>query len=147
MALSNFERKLSLFHFHTFYFTILPPGIAARETANHLGDLIGAVRGICACTDDRNDQNVVIDNAKDVLDEAQRMMEYSKVLLNNPDSGDAVKNLHEANKAVSNAIHNLLNSLPGQKDVDSAIKEIARASVAITDSQFPPTKVSISSSS
>ncbi|KAL5257851.1 hypothetical protein ACHWQZ_G012707 [Mnemiopsis leidyi] len=115
-------------------------GIAARETANHLGDLIGAVRGICACTDDRNDQNVVIDNAKDVLDEAQRMMEYSKVLLNNPDSADAAKNLHEANKAVSHAIHNLLNSLPGQKDVDSAIKEIARASVAITDSQFPPTK-------
>ena len=37
------------------------PGIAARETANHLGDLIGAVRGICACTDDRNDQNVVIE--------------------------------------------------------------------------------------
>ena len=100
------------------------------------------MRGICACTDDRNDQNVVIDNAKDVLDEAQRMMEYSKVLLNNPDSADAAKNLHEANKAVSHAIHNLLNSLPGQKDVDSAIKEIARASVAITDSQFPPTKVS-----
>ena len=45
-------------------------GIAARETANHLGDLVAAVRGICACTADRNDQNVVIDNAKDVLDEA-----------------------------------------------------------------------------
>lgn len=116
-------------------------GIAARETANHLGDLISAVRGICACTDDRNDQNVVIDNAKDVLDEAGRMMEYSKVLLNNPDSADAVKNLHEANKAVSNAINNLLNSLPGQKDVDSAIKEIARASVAITDNKFPAIKV------
>ena len=83
----------------------------------------------------------MIDNAKDVLDEAQRMMEYSKVLLNNPDSADAAKNLHEANKAVSNAINNLLNSLPGQKDVDSAIKEIARASVAITDNRFPPTKV------
>ena len=101
------------------------------------------MRGICACTDDRNDQNVVIDNAKDVLDEAQRMMEYSKVLLNNPDSADATKNLQEANKAVSNAINNLLNSLPGQKDVDSAIKEIARSSVAITDNQFPPTKVSL----
>ena len=64
--------------------TELNSGIAARETANHLGDLINAVRGICACTDDQNDQNVVIDNAKDVLDEAEQMMDCCKVLLSDP---------------------------------------------------------------
>ena len=71
----------------------------------------------------------------------ERMMVCSKALVASPDSPDAARALNEANKAVSNAIHNLLNSLPGQKDVDSAIKEVARASIMITDNQFPPIKV------
>ena len=59
------------------------------------------------------------------------------------ESADAARNLNESNKAVSNAINNLLNSLPGQKDVDSAIKEVARASIMISDNQFPNTKVTV----
>lgn len=40
-------------------------------------------------------------------------------------------------------MNNLLNALPGQKDVDSAIKEVARASLMLTNNQFPTTKVGL----
>ena len=36
---------------------------------------MGAVRGICAHIPDKNYQYVVLDNAKDVIDEAGRMMQ------------------------------------------------------------------------
>ena len=41
-------------------------------------------------------------------------------------------------KAVSQALNQVINCLPGQRDVDTAIKEIAAASVALTTGQYPP---------
>ena len=44
----------------------------------------------------------------------------------------------QAAKAVSQALNQVINCLPGQRDVDAAIKEIAAASVALTTGQYPP---------
>ena len=41
-------------------------------------------------------------------------------------------------QAVSQALNQVINCLPGQRDVDAAIKEIAAASVALTTGQYPP---------
>ncbi|KAK3096284.1 hypothetical protein FSP39_025308 [Pinctada imbricata] len=114
-------------------------GIAARDTANALKVLTEATRGVAATTADKNIQNLIIDSAKDVIDKSQRLLEETKRAMNDPDNPENQQRLNQVAKAVSNSLNNCVNCLPGQRDVDNAIRQITDSSQALATTQFPST--------
>ena len=63
-------------------------GTAARDAANALSNLTGAVRGVAATTEERDLQNGIIDQAIDVMDKSANLIEEAKRVVNNPDHPD-----------------------------------------------------------
>ncbi|XP_021356551.1 talin-1-like isoform X2 [Mizuhopecten yessoensis] len=112
-------------------------GIAARDTANVMRVLTDATRGVAATTEDRQVQLLVIDSARDVIDKSTRLLEEAKLALNNPDNPDNQTRLNQVAKAVSNALNNCVSCLPGQRDVDNAVRHIMESSQALTTSEYP----------
>ncbi|CAB1323173.1 unnamed protein product, partial [Coregonus sp. 'balchen'] len=99
-------------------------GVAARETAQALRTLAQAARGVAASTKEPQ-------SAAAMLDSAQYVMEGSAMLI------------HEAHqalvaKAVSHSLNNCVNCLPGQKDVDMALRSIGEASKKLLVDTLPP---------
>ncbi|GIY58861.1 talin-2 [Caerostris extrusa] len=91
----------------------------ARDTGSALKILTKAVRGVAATSNDRDVQTKIIDNARDVLDKSTLLR-----------------------KSVSTALNNCVNCLPGQKDVDDAIKSITETSQILNSRDFPQTNKS-----
>ncbi|XP_060074093.1 talin-1-like isoform X2 [Ylistrum balloti] len=114
-------------------------GIAARDTANVMRVLTDATRGVAATTEDRQVQLLVIDSARGVIDKSTRLLEEAKVALNNPDNPDNQTRLNQVAKAVSNALNNCVSCLPGQRDVDNAVRHIMESSQALSTSEYPTT--------
>ncbi|CAH1788698.1 unnamed protein product [Owenia fusiformis] len=115
-------------------------GTAAKDTATALKILCDAVRGIAATTGDKNIQNSMIDSARDVLDKSAKLIEEAKKAVNNPNNPDNQTRLAMVAKSVSQALNNCVNCLPGQRDVDNAIKEITNRSQNISIDKLPQTK-------
>ncbi|XP_066270430.1 talin-1-like isoform X12 [Branchiostoma lanceolatum] len=110
-------------------------GLAARDTANALRTLTGAVRGVAAATSDRQAQDHLIDTARDVMDKSVNLIEEAKKAVNDPNNPDNQQRLAQVAKAVSHALNNCVNCLPGQRDVDFAIRNIGEASKALLSGQ------------
>eukprot|EP00058_Branchiostoma_floridae_P006922 XP_002592410.1 hypothetical protein BRAFLDRAFT_67276 [Branchiostoma floridae] len=110
-------------------------GLAARDTANALRTLTGAVRGVAAATSDRQAQDHLIDTARDVMDKSINLIEEAKKAVNDPNNPDNQQRLAQVAKAVSHALNNCVNCLPGQRDVDFAIRNIGEASKALLSGQ------------
>ena len=72
-------------------------GIAARDTANALKSLTSAVRGVAANTQDRPNQNLMIDRAKDVMEKSANLLEEAKKALQNPNHPDNQQRLAQVN--------------------------------------------------
>ncbi|KAL3884759.1 hypothetical protein ACJMK2_024867 [Sinanodonta woodiana] len=117
-------------------------GIAARDTAHALRVLVGAVRGVAATTNDQEVRRLIIDSAHDIIDKSRRLLEEAKNAVNNPDNPDNQQRLNQVAKAVINALDNCVNCLPGQRDVDNAIKRITEFSQTLSTIQFPSTNKS-----
>ncbi|XP_041458339.1 talin-1-like isoform X4 [Lytechinus variegatus] len=103
-------------------------GMAARDTANALKNLKGAVRGVVASTDDPEVQEGIIDHAKDVMDKSANLLDEAKKALQNLDDPGNQQRLAQVAKAVSLALNNCVNCLPGQRDVDKAIRAVVESS-------------------
>ncbi|XP_078579990.1 uncharacterized protein LOC144864098 isoform X18 [Branchiostoma floridae x Branchiostoma japonicum] len=117
-------------------------GLAARDTANALRTLTGAVRGVAAATSDRQAQDHLIDTARDVMDKSINLIEEAKKAVNDPNNPDNQQRLAQVAKAVSHALNNCVNCLPGQRDVDFAIRNIGEASKALLSGQLQKGDVS-----
>ncbi|XP_066270433.1 talin-1-like isoform X15 [Branchiostoma lanceolatum] len=117
-------------------------GLAARDTANALRTLTGAVRGVAAATSDRQAQDHLIDTARDVMDKSVNLIEEAKKAVNDPNNPDNQQRLAQVAKAVSHALNNCVNCLPGQRDVDFAIRNIGEASKALLSGQLQKGDVS-----
>ncbi|GFT39672.1 talin-2 [Nephila pilipes] len=117
-------------------------GIAARDTGSALKILTKAVRGVAATTSDRDVQMKIIDNARDVLDKSTLLIQESQRAMNNPSNPDIQQRLTQVAKSVSTALNNCVNCLPGQKDVDDAIKSITETSQILNSRDFPQTNKS-----
>ena len=78
-------------------------GIAARDTANALKNLTGAVRGVAANTKERPNQDMIIDRAKDVMDKSANLLDEAKKALQNPNSPDNQQRLAQVGYCI---IHN-----------------------------------------
>ncbi|XP_073508831.1 talin-2 isoform X3 [Phyllobates terribilis] len=116
-------------------------GVAARETAQALKTLAQAARGVAASTSDPQAANDMLDSARDVMDGSAKLIQEAKQALVAPGDAEVQQRLAQVAKAVSHSLNNCVNCLPGQKDVDMALKSIGESSKKLlVDSLLPSTK-------
>ncbi|XP_061190933.1 talin-1-like isoform X2 [Saccostrea echinata] len=114
-------------------------GVAARDTANALRVLTESTRGVAATSEDIEVKRQVIDSAREVIDKSTRLLEETKRAMNDPDNPENQSRLNQVAKAVSAALNNCVNALPGQRDVDNTIRQITSSSQELATTQYPST--------
>ncbi|NXC44480.1 TLN1 protein, partial [Penelope pileata] len=113
-------------------------GIAAREVAQALRSLSQAARGVAANTSDPQAQGAILECASDVMDKANNLIEEARKAVAKPGDPDSQQRLVQVAKAVSQALNRCMNCLPGQRDVDAAIRMVGEASKRLLSDSFPP---------
>ncbi|KAM4050130.1 LOW QUALITY PROTEIN: talin-1 [Anomaloglossus baeobatrachus] len=113
-------------------------GRAARDVAQALKSLAQASRGVAANSSDPAVQNAMLECAGDVMDKAGNLIEEAKRAVGKPADAEGQQRLAQVAKAVSQALSRCVNCLPGQRDVDAAIKSIGEASKRLLANSFPP---------
>ncbi|XP_060896859.1 talin-2a isoform X2 [Labrus mixtus] len=113
-------------------------GIAARETAQALKTLAQAARGVAASTTDPKAAAAMLDSARDVMEGSALLIHEAKQALVCPGDAESQQRLAQVAKAVSHSLNNCVNCLPGQKDVDMALKSIGEASKKLLIETIPP---------
>uniref|UniRef100_A0A4W6FUZ8 Talin 2a n=1 Tax=Lates calcarifer TaxID=8187 RepID=A0A4W6FUZ8_LATCA len=113
-------------------------GIAARETAQALKMLAQAARGVAASTTDLKAAAAMLDSARDVMEGSALLIHEAKQALVSPGDAESQQRLAQVAKAVSHSLNNCVNCLPGQKDVDMALKSIGEASKKLLIETIPP---------
>ena len=92
-----------------------------------------AVRGVAATTDDKNLQQAIIDCALDVMDKSENLIEEAKKAVNNPQNPENQPRLAQVAKAVSQALNNCVNCLPGLREVDQAVRKVTTLSMRLAN--------------
>uniref|UniRef100_A0A8C3KLU4 I/LWEQ domain-containing protein n=1 Tax=Calidris pygmaea TaxID=425635 RepID=A0A8C3KLU4_9CHAR len=113
-------------------------GIAARDVAQALRSLSQAARGVAASTPDPQAQSAMLDCASDVMDKANNLIEEARKAVAKPGDPESQQRLAQVAKAVSQALSRCVNCLPGQRDVDAAIRMVGEASKRLLADSFPP---------
>uniref|UniRef100_A0A4W4H654 Talin 1 n=1 Tax=Electrophorus electricus TaxID=8005 RepID=A0A4W4H654_ELEEL len=113
-------------------------GLAARDVAQALRSLASASRGVAATTEDPQARAAMLDCASDVMDKSANLIEETKRAVGKPGDPDSQQRLAQVAKAVSQALNRSVNCLPGQRDVDNAIRTVGEASKKLLSDQFPP---------
>uniref|UniRef100_A0A3Q3BI58 Talin 2a n=1 Tax=Kryptolebias marmoratus TaxID=37003 RepID=A0A3Q3BI58_KRYMA len=113
-------------------------GIAARETAQALKTLAQAARGVAASTTDPKAAAAMLDSARDVMEGSALLIHEAKQALISPGDTESQQRLAQVAKAVSHSLNNCVNCLPGQKDVDMALRSIGEASKKLLIESIPP---------
>ncbi|KAJ7994856.1 hypothetical protein DPEC_G00253800, partial [Dallia pectoralis] len=113
-------------------------GVAARETAHALRALAQAARGVAASTTDPSSAAAMLDSARDVMEGSAVLIHEAKQALVSPGDAESQQRLAQVAKAVSHSLNNCVNCLPGQKDVDMALKSIGEASKKLLVETLPP---------
>lgn len=114
-------------------------GSAARETATSLKEMTSAVRGVAATTVQPETQKKVLFTAEEVIIRSAKLVKEAKFALQNPDGPNNHANLQAVAKEVSYALDKCVSSLPGQRDVEEAIKTIDVMSVVLNSNEYPQT--------
>uniref|UniRef100_A0A8C0VN01 Talin 2 n=1 Tax=Cyanistes caeruleus TaxID=156563 RepID=A0A8C0VN01_CYACU len=117
-------------------------GVAARETAQALKTLAQAARGVAASTTDPASAHAMLDSARDVMEGSAVLIQEAKQALAAPGDADSQQRLAQVAKAVSHSLNNCVNCLPGQKDVDVALKSIGESSKKLLVDLLPPSSKS-----
>ncbi|KAA0703636.1 Talin-1 [Triplophysa tibetana] len=112
-------------------------GMAARDVAQALRSLASAARGVAANTEDPQARNAILDCAGDVMDKSASLIEETKRAVAKPGDPDSQQRLAQVAKAVSQALNRSVNCLPGQRDVDNAIRTVGEASKKLLSDKFP----------
>ncbi|XP_006899690.1 PREDICTED: talin-2-like [Elephantulus edwardii] len=113
-------------------------GVAARETAQALKILAQAARGVAASTSDPAAAHAMLDSARDVMEGSAMLIQEAKQALIAPGDAESQQRLAQVAKAVSHSLNNCVNCLPGQKDVDVALKSIGESSKKLLVDSLPP---------
>ncbi|KAM4829479.1 talin-2 isoform 2-T2 [Thomomys bottae] len=113
-------------------------GVAARETAQALKTLAQAARGVAASTSDPAAAHAMLDSAQDVMEGSAMLIQEAKQALIAPGDAESQQRLAQVAKAVSHSLNNCVNCLPGQKDVDVALKSIGESSKKLLVDSLPP---------
>uniref|UniRef100_A0A669CPE9 Talin 1 n=1 Tax=Oreochromis niloticus TaxID=8128 RepID=A0A669CPE9_ORENI len=112
-------------------------GMAARDVAQALKSLASAARGVAATTDDSAARSAILDCAGDVMDKSSNLIEETKRAIAKPGDAESQQRLAQVAKAVSQALNRCVNCLPGQRDVDNAIRTVGEASKSLLADSFP----------
>ncbi|XP_062327021.1 talin-2a isoform X1 [Osmerus eperlanus] len=112
-------------------------GVAARETAQALKTLGQAARGVAASTTDPQAAAAMLDSARDVMEGSAMLIHEAKQALVSPGDAESQQRLAQVAKAVSHSLNNCVNCLPGQKDVDMALRSIGEASKKLLVEALP----------
>uniref|UniRef100_A0A8C1CUZ3 Talin 1 n=1 Tax=Cyprinus carpio carpio TaxID=630221 RepID=A0A8C1CUZ3_CYPCA len=112
-------------------------GMAARDVAQALRSLASAARGVAANTEDPHARNAMLDSTTDVMDKSASLIEETKRAVAKPGDPDSQQRLAQVAKAVSQALNRSVNCLPGQRDVDNAIRTVGEASKKLLSNKFP----------
>uniref|UniRef100_A0A6I8NXF9 Talin 2 n=1 Tax=Ornithorhynchus anatinus TaxID=9258 RepID=A0A6I8NXF9_ORNAN len=112
-------------------------GVAARETAQALKTLAQAARGVAASTNDPAAAHAMLDSARDVMEGSAMLIQEAKQALVAPGDAESQQRLAQVAKAVSHSLNNCVNCLPGQKDVDVALKSIGESSKKLLVDSLP----------
>uniref|UniRef100_A0A8D3AHD5 Talin-1 n=1 Tax=Scophthalmus maximus TaxID=52904 RepID=A0A8D3AHD5_SCOMX len=112
-------------------------GMAARDVAQALKSLASAARGVASTTDDALARNAMLDCAGDVMDKSANLIEETKRAIAKPGDAESQQRLAQVAKAVSQALNRCVNCLPGQRDVDNAIRSVGEASKTLLSDSFP----------
>ncbi|KAG8440219.1 hypothetical protein GDO86_006124 [Hymenochirus boettgeri] len=113
-------------------------GVAARETAQALKTLAQAARGVAASTSNPQAATDMLDSARDVMEGSAKLIQEAKQALVAPGDAEVQQRLAQVAKAVSHSLNNCVNCLPGQKDVDMALKSIGESSKKLLVDSLPP---------
>ncbi|XP_065720219.2 talin-2 isoform X2 [Drosophila suzukii] len=106
-------------------------GAAGRDTALALGDFTRSVHGVAATT-----QNpAIIDCADDVVTSSARLIEQAQRTLQGASNPEA---LTQAGREVTGALSATVDCIPGQREVDVALRNVSDLSEILSMSEFPP---------
>lgn len=110
-------------------------GVAGRDLALSLGDFTKNVRGVVATGGNAD----IIDSADQVIINTIRVMDEAQQALDDADNGPT---LQQCARDVTNALQNCIECLPGQREVDDALKTVNELSEIINLGEYPPTQKS-----
>ncbi|XP_035521125.1 talin-2 isoform X4 [Morone saxatilis] len=113
-------------------------GVAARETAQALRTLAQAARGVAASTREPQAAAAMLDSAQYVMEGSAMLIHEAHQALVHPGDAESQQRLAQVAKAVSHSLNNCVNCLPGQKDVDMALRSIGEASKKLLVDILPP---------
>ncbi|KAM3870442.1 talin-2 [Diretmus argenteus] len=113
-------------------------GVAARETAQALRTLAQAARGVAASTKEPQAAAAMLDSAQFVMEGSAMLIHEAHQALVHPGDAESQQRLAQVAKAVSHSLNNCVNCLPGQKDVDMALRSIGEASKKLLVDSLPP---------
>uniref|UniRef100_A0A3Q3W9R2 Uncharacterized protein n=1 Tax=Mola mola TaxID=94237 RepID=A0A3Q3W9R2_MOLML len=113
-------------------------GVAARETAQALRTLAQAARGVAASTKEPQAAAAMLDSAQYVMEGSAMLIHEAHQALVHPGDAESQQRLAQVAKAVSHSLNNCVNCLPGQKDVDMALRSIGEASKKLLVDMLPP---------
>ncbi|TRY56697.1 hypothetical protein DNTS_012968 [Danionella cerebrum] len=113
-------------------------GIAASETAQALKALSQAARGVASTTSNPAGAEAMLDSAREVMEGAAKLISEAKEALLAPGDAEIQQRLAQVAKTVSHSLNGCVNCLPGQKDVDMALKSIGEASKKLLVETLPP---------
>ncbi|TRY84654.1 hypothetical protein DNTS_021001 [Danionella cerebrum] len=112
-------------------------GVAARETAQALRTLALAARGVAASTVELQAAAAMLDSASHVMEGSALLIHEAHQALLFPGDAESQQRLAQVAKAVSHSLNNCVNCLPGQKDVDMALRSIGEASKKLLVENLP----------
>ncbi|WAR29544.1 TLN1-like protein, partial [Mya arenaria] len=118
-------------------------GIAARDTANALRVFVNAARGVAATSSDSQEQQLILESAREVIAQSNMLLEAARNAINNPNNPDNQQRLQQVAKSVSSSLDTCVNCLPGQRDVDLAIRHITETSQSLSSQKNDMTDAAV----
>ena len=70
-------------------------GIAARDTANALRVFVNAARGVAANSKDRQEQELILESAREVIAKSNQLLEAARNAIDNPNNPDNQQRLQQ----------------------------------------------------
>lgn len=112
-------------------------GLASRDTAQALKEFSSSVRAVVATTADYEVRLRLIDAAREVMTRSLELIEEARLVVQSPQGAASQQKLAQVAKGVSQALNRTVSCLPGQKDVDDAIKSITNYTNDLDMGRFP----------
>lgn len=111
-------------------------GIASKETLGALMDFANTIRAIVACSsNNRVYQEKLIDSARLVLQQSVTLVHEARQAFSQP--SEASQRLAQIAGSIARSLYECVNCLPGQKDIDEAIKRVGHFASVLSTGQIP----------